>query len=572
MSLVEEFEEGDYEQAAKRFKADEADREAAREAEATEEDEDDDLEEGEDLETAAKKHLREEDDEDEEEDEAVKSGGEEDRKAQRIPQDTPPAKDKAESKSTIIPSPVVHVRGLCEAVVEADLVEALKRFGKICYVMIMPFKRQALVEFEQIESAERLVSFSAKHPVYIVGQQAFFNFSTSQRITRPTNADNPNSGNKVLLLSIQNPLYPITTDILYTVCNPIGNVLRIVIFKRNGIQAMVEFESVQSAQKAKAALNGADIYAGCCTLKIEYARPTRLNVIRNDNDSWDYTKPYLLRQEQAKARHRPAILGEHPSVYNEGGYGSHYPLLPFPGNNRYRIPPHEVPEIVAYPLPQSSSYMGHGVSSSSSVAMVSGLHPKMNCARVFNLFCLYGNVEKVKFMKSVPGTALVEMADEYAVDRAITHLNGIKVFGKRVSVCVSKQHAVISSQVFELEDGTSSYRDYTMNRNNRFLNAAQAAKNIIQPPSCVLHFYNIPPAVTEDDLRKLCMTQEVPCFIKYKAFDLRPNSKTISGLLEFESKTDAVEALTVLNHHQIKVPDGCNPYTLKLCFSTSSHL
>lgn len=107
-------------------------------------------------------------------------------------------------------------------------------------------------------------------------------------------------------------------------CNPIGNVLRIVIFKRNGIQAMVEypenmewaesdeaercvlmacwlrvgcvfivcwlcvrvrvgcvlfldsavcrFESVHCAQKAKAALNGADIYAGCCTLKIEYAR------------------------------------------------------------------------------------------------------------------------------------------------------------------------------------------------------------------------------------------------------------------------------------------------------------
>lgn len=32
------------------------------------------------------------------------------------------------------------------------------------------------------------------------------------------------------------------------------------------------FESVLCAQKAKAALNGADIYAGCCTLKIEYAR------------------------------------------------------------------------------------------------------------------------------------------------------------------------------------------------------------------------------------------------------------------------------------------------------------
>uniref|UniRef100_A0A452SJT7 Heteroous nuclear ribonucleoprotein L like n=1 Tax=Ursus americanus TaxID=9643 RepID=A0A452SJT7_URSAM len=193
-------------------------------------------------------------------------------------------------------SPVVHVRGLCESVVEADLVEALEKFGTICYVMMMPFKRQALVEFENIDSAKECVTFAADEPVYIAGQQAFFNYSTSKRITRPGNTDDPSGGNKVLLLSIQNPLYPITVDVLYTVCNPVGKVQRIVIFKRNGIQAMLMFESVLCAQKAKAALNGADIYAGCCTLKIEYARPTRLNVIRNDNDSWDYTKPYLGRR------------------------------------------------------------------------------------------------------------------------------------------------------------------------------------------------------------------------------------------------------------------------------------
>lgn len=55
--------------------------------------------------------------------------------------------------------------------------------------------------------------------------------------------------------------------------------------------------------------------------------------------------------------------------------------------------------MISYPmlLPKtssSSSFLGHGASSS--VAMVSGLHPaKMNCSRIFNLFCLYGNVEKV---------------------------------------------------------------------------------------------------------------------------------------------------------------------------------
>ncbi|KAI1240436.1 hypothetical protein IHE44_0008859 [Lamprotornis superbus] len=450
--------------------------------------------------------------------------------------------DAGGSHHKVSVSPVVHVRGLCESVVEADLVEALEKFGTICYVMMMPFKRQALVEFENVESAKKCVTFAADEPVYIAGQQAFFNYSTSKRITRPGNTDDPSGGNKVLLLSIQNPLYPITVDVLYTVCNPVGKVQRIVIFKRNGIQAM-----------AKAALNGADIYAGCCTLKIEYARPTRLNVIRNDNDSWDYTKPYLGRRDRGKGRQRQAILGEHPSSFRHDGYGSHGPLLPLP--SRYRMGSRDTPELVAYPLPQASSSYMHGGNPSGSVVMVSGLHQlKMNCSRVFNLFCLYGNIEKVKFMKTIPGTALVEMGDEYAVERAVTHLNNVKLFGKRLNVCVSKQHSVVPSQIFELEDGTSSYKDFAMSKNNRFTSAGQASKNIIQPPSCVLHYYNVPLCVTEETFVKLCEDHEVLSFIKYKVFDPKPSAKTLSGLLEWECKTDAVEALTVLNHYQIRVP------------------
>ncbi|XP_007564719.1 heterogeneous nuclear ribonucleoprotein L-like [Poecilia formosa] len=471
----------------------------------------------------------------------------------------------------IPPSPVVHVRGLCDAVVEADLVEVLEKFGTICYVMMMPFKRQALVEFDSLESAERCVRSGGSEPVFIANQQAFFNFSTSQRITRPTNSDDPTSKNKVLLLSIQNPLYPISTDVLYTVCNPVGNVQRIVIFKRNGIQAMVEFQSVEDAQKAKMALNGADIYSGCCTLKIEYARPNRLNVVRNDNSSWDYTKPFLLHRDRAKGRQRQAILGEHPS----NGYGPHCPLLPLPPNSRYRRSHEPVPELVSYKqlVPKTfSSTVPSALLASSAVAMVSGLHPnKMNCSRLFNLFCLYGNVEKVKFMKSVPGTALVEMADEYAVDRAVTHLNGTKVFGKKLNVCVSRQQAVIPSQVFELADGSSSYQDFSLTRNNRF-SSTHSHRNIIQPPTAVLHFYNAPPTLNQQQLLKFCSEHNAPAFTKYKVFDAKPSSKTLSGLLEFDCKTAAVEALIVLNHHQFRIAGSSNPFTIKLCFSTSTHL
>ncbi|XP_072398078.1 heterogeneous nuclear ribonucleoprotein L-like [Diabrotica undecimpunctata] len=78
--------------------------------------------------------------------------------------------------------------------------------------------------------------------------------------------------NHILLLTIINPMYPITVDVIHTICQANGPVLRIVIFKKNGVQAMVEFDSVEAAIRAKEALNGADIYSGCCTLKIDFAK------------------------------------------------------------------------------------------------------------------------------------------------------------------------------------------------------------------------------------------------------------------------------------------------------------
>ncbi|KAG9330672.1 hypothetical protein JZ751_022519 [Albula glossodonta] len=190
-----------------------------------------------------------------------------------------------------LPSPVVHVRGLVDGITEADLVEALQEFGTISYVVVMPKKRQALVEYEDMNGSCNAVNYASDNQIYIAGHPAFVNYSTSQKISRPGDPDDSRSVNNVLLLTIMNPIYPITTDVLYTICNNCGPVQRIVIFRKNGVQAM-------SAQRAKASLNGADIYSGCCTLKIEYAKPTRLNVFKNDQDTWDYTNPNLSNQEQ----------------------------------------------------------------------------------------------------------------------------------------------------------------------------------------------------------------------------------------------------------------------------------
>ena len=77
---------------------------------------------------------------------------------------------------------------------------------------------------------------------------------------------------KVLMFTIQNPLYPVSLKVLHTICAPHSAPLRISILRHGGFQAFIEFDSIDNARRVKAALNGADIYAGCCTIKIEFAK------------------------------------------------------------------------------------------------------------------------------------------------------------------------------------------------------------------------------------------------------------------------------------------------------------
>lgn len=82
----------------------------------------------------------------------------------------------------------------------------------ICsYVVMMPKKRQALVEYEDMNGSCNAVTYAAENQVYIAGHPAFINYSTSQKISRPGDSDDTRSVNNVLLLTIINPIYPITT-------------------------------------------------------------------------------------------------------------------------------------------------------------------------------------------------------------------------------------------------------------------------------------------------------------------------------------------------------------------------
>lgn len=58
-------------------------------------------------------------------------------------------------------------------------------------------------------------------------------------------------------------------------------------------------------------------------------------------------------------------------------------------------------------------------------------------------------------------------------------------------------------QPFTLPDGTPSFKDYMGNRNNRFTNPEAASKNRILPPAKMLHFFNAPFGISEDQMKNV---------------------------------------------------------------------
>jgi len=500
------------------------------------------------------------------------------------------------------PSPCVHVRALSEQAIEGDLVEAVQHFGTVRDVMMMPRKRQALVEFESLDGARNCVTYSQSAPIYCAGQPAFFNYSTSEHIKRPGEGDDGKPPNHILLFTILNPQFSISVDVLHKITSPYGQVQRIVIFKKNGVQAMVEFDNVDSAQRAKQNLNGADIYSGCCTLKIEYAKPTRLNVVRNCEESWDYTNPGLTGDKQGQpGRGQPLLqeprFGAAPSPYNGpaaaggggggGGYGGGFGGQPGGGyyeegsydgfggrggNGPYGGGPMERGFGPRGGGVEGDRYGRQGFESGGpqgAVAMVYGLNmDKINCDKLFNLFCLYGNIVRIKFLKSKEGSAMIQLGDGVSVQRAIENLNNVFFFGNKLSVGVSKQAFLQEvHNPHELSDGTTSYKDYMGNRNNRFTNPEAAQKNRIQSPSSSLHFFNAPPGIEEAQINELFETAIGKIPIKMKMFPSK-TERSCTGLVEFDNKSDGIEALIMSNHTPVSMPGNKSPFIFKLCFST----
>ncbi|CAF1207454.1 unnamed protein product [Adineta ricciae] len=443
----------------------------------------------------------------------------------------------------------------------------------------------------------------------------------------------------VLCLTVQNAKYPITLDIIQKICSITGQILRICILRRRSIQVLVEFDSAETARRIKLELDGADIYYGCCTLKIDFANLKHLVVRVNDQDNLDLTvddnryghrktllssppppppsssatnrfEPSMVNNDSFSANARftsPAINAldrflnqrmpsqdrsasswENPGSFQSSLVQQQSQL--FDNNSRFsapqmgsldrsqRLPPYQAEsDRFREPSPPRT------IKSDCSVFNVDGLSsPNWNCERLFNLLCVYGNVLRIKFLKSKEGGAMVQMNRCENLHQHLKNLSSTFIFGQTFTIFNSRQSEVQPlARPFPLENGDASYMEFDTNRNNRYLTSDQAMKNRPVGPAHVLYYFNTPPNMSEVDIVRFFEDVGAKRPVKIKNFPSRKEShhdrdrrhnnqpRGVTGLAEFRTITDACEALILANNYPIPHSSSRWPYFFKLTFSAA---
>ncbi|NXU09317.1 PTBP1 protein, partial [Pardalotus punctatus] len=508
-------------------------------------------------------------------------------------------KFKGDNRSAGIPSRVIHIRKLPSDVTEAEVISLGLPFGKVTNLLMLKGKNQAFIEMNTEETANTMVNYYTTVTPVLRSQPIYIQFSNHKELKTDSSPNQARAQaalqavatvqtpglalaaaavdagmamagqSPVLRIIVENLFYPVTLDVLHQIFSKLGTVLKIITFTKNHqFQALLQYADPMSAQHAKLSLDGQNIYNACCTLRIDFSKLTSLNVKYNNEKSRDYTRPDLpsgdnqptLDQTMAAAFGAPGIIS--PSPYAGAGFPPTFAIPQAAGLTVPSVPGALAP--LAIPAAAAAAAAGRiaipGLAGTGhSVLLVSNLIPERVTPQcLFILFGVYGDVQRVKILFKKKDNALVQMADGNQAQLAMSHLNGQKLHGKPIRITLSKHQTVQLPRENQEDHGLT--KDYGTSPLHRFKKPGSKNFQNIFPPSATLHLSNIPPSVTEEDLKLLFASNGG----MVKGFKFFQKDRKMA-LIQMGSVEEAIQSLIDLHNHDL----GENHH-LRVSFSKST--
>ncbi|KTF87887.1 hypothetical protein cypCar_00001631 [Cyprinus carpio] len=462
-------------------------------------------------------------------------------------------KFKGDIRSPGVLSRVIHVRKLPNDINEAEVISLGLPFGKVTNLLMLKGKNQAFLEMNTEEAAQTMVTYYSSVTPVIRNHPIFMQYSNHKELKTD------NSPNQVIF-------------------SKFGTVLKVITFtKNNQFQALLQFTDGLTAQHAKLALDGQNIYNGCCTLRISFSKLTSLNVKYNNDKSRDYTRPDLPTGDSQPTieHHALAAAFAAPGIISASPYGGAHAFPPaFAIQQAAGLTIPGVPGALAsLAIPggaaaaAAASRLGFpSLPGTHCVMLVSNLNPEasvrpdsLSASLVFcSIWCgVYGDVLRVKIMFNKKENALIQMSDGTQAQLAMSHLNGQKLYGRPLRITLSKHTTVQMPREGHEDQGLT--KDYSSSPLHRFKKPGSKNYSNIFPPSSTLHLSNIPPLVVEDDLKMLFASNGA----LVKNFKFFQKDRKMA-LIQMGSVEEAIESLIQFHNHDL----GENHH-LRVSFSKS---
>ncbi|XP_064947396.1 polypyrimidine tract-binding protein homolog 3-like isoform X2 [Musa acuminata AAA Group] len=398
------------------------------------------------------------------------------------------------------PSKVIHIRNVGHEISENDLLQLVQPFGVVTKLVMLRAKNQALLQMHDLTSAVNVLQYYTSVQPSVRGRNVYIQFSSHQELTtadqnsQGRKGDQDSQPNRILLVTIHHMLYPITVEVLHQVFSPYGFVEKIVTFQKSaGFQALIQYQSRQSALQARSSLQGRNIYDGCCQLDIQFSNLNELQVNYNNERSRDFTNPSLPTEQRGKSSqmgNAAAIAAAFSSGLPPGVTGT---------NDRCTL-------------------------------LATNLNPdKIDEDKLFNLFSIYGNIVRIKLLRNKPDHALVQMGDGFQAELAVHFLKGALLFGKRLELNFSKYPNITPA---------ADTHEYAGSSLNRFNNNAVKNYKYCCSPTKMIHLSSLPQDVSEEDI--VTHLEEHGTIVNVKLFEVNGKKQ---ALVLFEDEEQATEAL-----------------------------
>ena len=448
-------------------------------------------------------------------------------------------KKKTKTNSPSEEGPVLHFRNVLASISEADLVSLLMFCGTVVKVLMMRARNQALVEMESPAQARAVVARYASRPAKIRGTSVWIQHSSHPKLVelegkgkedvvvkgkRKGKGKGKKGGRKggggggggggkktVVLATIRNTrIQDVPADV---VANAFASVLppeKIVVFEKDGlVQALVQMPSSSAAEAAVEMLQGKSVLD-----------PEREGVTTQD--------PVMEVQLSKKTDGLSLkVHNSHNKSYVSSTGASAAPTAPTTKEKE------EDPKEASHPSQEALELGGASLEAEPGTMMLCNLESSRHTPdSLFNVFSSYGKVVDVSLYEN--GFASVTYADQSCVELALSHLEGVVLYGNAIEM--AKTEGTWPGALLR----GSSYADSQLNRFR-----AQSGNNAkhITPPSANVHISNLAYQLPEEELVDLITRVAGAEPLEVRVFKSRTKRQAIVVLPSVSAAVDVLASL-----------------------------